>query len=105
MRNGGHVNDIGVDFNTAVHQELLQRVPPGECIADRLGGLGFSGDIAQLSLPQIEEAVTMTADFCCRSVAQVSATLPRTSSSIFHSALMATTVSVAACETPVMCRS
>lgn len=45
----------GVDLDATIGQEPLQRLTPGEPIADRLGGFGFAGDFTQFALPQVEE--------------------------------------------------
>ncbi|GAA5666958.1 hypothetical protein Brsp07_05481 [Brucella sp. NBRC 14130] len=47
---------VGVDFDTAVHQEAFEGLTPRERVADRLSSFGFSRDLTQLLFPQLEEA-------------------------------------------------
>ncbi len=49
-------DDVGVDFDAAVRHKAFQRLAPGERVADRFGGFGFSRDLAQLLFPKVKQA-------------------------------------------------
>lgn len=71
----------------------------GERVADCFGGLGLARDLAQLLLPKIEEAGDVGYRFFPTQHGALSASRPRTSSSMRHSSVIAMIVSVAAIET------
>ena len=48
------LDDVEVDFDAAVRQKAFQRLAAVERVADRLGGFGFSRDLAQLLFPKVK---------------------------------------------------
>ena len=51
-RPDGALDHVAVDLDAAIIQEPGEALPPRECIADRLGELGFLADQHELQIPR-----------------------------------------------------